>query len=320
MSAVRRTTTVTATALLGLALLAPTTASAVGETCRGEAATIVGTDEEYGYDTLMGTDGDDVIVSMLSWSVDAGAGDDLICLSPRDDGAVVEVDAGAGDDVVVSAGDTNNAWTDLGPGRDEFVGGGGEDRVEASLDDTIVADRGDDFVNYSIERGERLPSAVGTMTGVRDGGWIKVTAPGRRLKIDGGAGTIRLDGRVVTRFPVAPRMFFGVAQRVELIGTPGFNRLGSAACGLAIIRGRGGNDEIVALGSKATPQRECERSRRMVAYGGGGNDSIQGTKQDDELHGGTGKDVIRGYGGTDLADGGSGRDLCDAERMSGCER
>ena len=39
----RRTTPLTAAAMLGLALLAPTTsAGAAGETCRGEAATIVG--------------------------------------------------------------------------------------------------------------------------------------------------------------------------------------------------------------------------------------------------------------------------------------
>lgn len=40
----RRTTPLTTAALLGLALLTPATAAtAAGETCRGEAATIVGT-------------------------------------------------------------------------------------------------------------------------------------------------------------------------------------------------------------------------------------------------------------------------------------
>ena len=43
----RRTTPLTAAAMLGLALLAPTTsASAAGETCRGEAATLVGTADQ----------------------------------------------------------------------------------------------------------------------------------------------------------------------------------------------------------------------------------------------------------------------------------
>lgn len=312
----RRTTELGAAALLGLGLLVPTTgASAADEMCQGQVATIVGTPDGR----LVGTPGDDVIVSYGDYTVDAGDGDDLVCLRPIVGGLVVEVDAGPGDDSVVSEGELNNSFTDLGPGRDSFVGGGGEDRVDASFDDTVVADAGDDFVDYSIARGERLPSVVGTATMSRREGWIKVIAPGRKLAIDGRAGTVRIDGRVVTTFEVSPRMLFGVAQRVALSGTPGFDRLGSAACGTAVLKGLGGNDELVALGDKATPKREC-RDRRMVGDGGPGNDTIQGTKQDDVLRGGVGKDDLRGYAGTDTADGGPGRDRCDAERRTGCER
>lgn len=312
----RRTTTLAAAALLGLALVAPATgAGAAEETCQGRTATIVGTP---GGQTV-GTAGDDVIVSYGDWTVDAGDGDDLICLRPVVGGNVVEVDAGPGDDSVVSEGEVNNAFTDLGPGRDSFVGGGGEDHVEASLDDTIVADRGDDFVNYSIARGEPLPAVIGIATMARDQGWIKVTAPGRRLTIDGSAGRISLEGEAVTTFAASPRMLFGVAQRVVLVGTPGFDRLGTAACGTSILRGRGGDDEIVALGDRATPKREC-RNRRMLAYGGGGKDDLDGSKSDDVLRGGSGKDDISGFGGTDVADGGPGRDRCVAERKQRCER
>jgi Ca2+-binding RTX toxin-like protein len=312
----RRTTTLTATAVLGLVLFTPATgASAAEETCQGRTATIVGTP---GGD-VVGTAGDDVIVSYGGWRVDAGDGNDLICLRPVVSGNVAEVDAGAGDDSVVSEGNRNNAFTDLGPGRDSFVGGGGEDRIEASFDDTIVADAGDDFLNYSIARDEQLPTVIGTATMSRDEGWIKVTAPGRRLTIDGTSGNVNLAGVVVTTFAVSPRMLFGVAQRVTLVGTPGFDRLGTAACGTSVIRGRGAGDQIVALGDRATPKREC-RNRRMLALGGGGNDSIQGTKHDDELRGGAGNDRIRGYRGTDEVDGGPGRDRCDGERERRCER
>ena len=70
----RRTTTLAAL-LLGTALLTPTgLATAAGETCRGEAATIVGTGG-----TLQGTDGRDVIVTGASWRILAGAGDDVVC-------------------------------------------------------------------------------------------------------------------------------------------------------------------------------------------------------------------------------------------------
>ena len=312
----RRTTPLTAAALLGLALMAPTSgASAAEETCQGRTATIVGTP----HGRIVGTPGDDVIVTYGDYTVDAGDGDDLICVRPVVGGLVIEIDAGAGDDSVLSEGETNNAFTDLGPGRDSYVGGGGEDRIEASLDDTIVADAGDDFLNYSIARGEQLPSLVGTTSMSRDEGWIKVTAPGRRLTIDGSSGRISLEGQVVTTFAVSPRMLFGVAQRVVLVGTPGFDRLGTAACGTSVIRSRGAGDQIVALGDRATPRREC-RNRRMLAIGGGGNDSIHGTKQADVLRGGSGNDRIRGSRGTDAVDGGPGRDDCDRERERRCER
>ena len=316
MSAVRRTPTLGAVLALGVVLLAPTTgAGAAEETCQGRTATIVGTPRG----AVVGTPGDDVIVTYGDYSVDAGDGDDLICLRPVVGGLVVQVDAGAGDDSVVSEGEVNNAEADLGPGRDTYVGGGGMDTINASLDDTIVADAGDDFLNYSIERDEPLPAVVGTATMTRTEGWIKVVAPGRRLTIDGTSGQVSLAGEVVTTFAVSPRMLFGVAQRVTLVGTSGFDRLGTAACGTSVVRGLGAGDQIVALASGATPKREC-RNRRMLAFGGGGNDDIAGTGGPDVLRGGSGKDDLRGARGTDVADGGTGRDRCNAERERRCER
>lgn len=317
----RRTTSLSTAVLSGLVpalVLLGAPATGAGETCRGQAATIVGTPEGR----VVGTPGDDVIVSNAAWSVDAGDGDDLVCLSPAEGdqlGNVVEVTAGAGDDVVVSEGEHNNSDTDLGPGRDEFHGGGWEDRVEASLDDTIVADRGDDIVSYSIGRDEDLPAVTGSMTGERTGGWIKVTAPGRRLTIDGRAGVVRLSGRVVTTIATTPRMLWGVARTVEVIGTPGVDRLATAACGRSTLVGLGGDDELVPLGSSATPNRDCPR-REMTALGGRGDDELLGTRHDDVLRGGPGKDELRGHDGRDVADGGPGRDQCIAERERRCER
>lgn len=129
-----RTTALTTTGLLGLALLVPTAwggpASAAGETCRGEAATIVGTG-----DTVTGTEGRDVIVTGSATSVDALGGDDLICVaitgSPRSN--VLDVDAGAGADVVdtTAVGGGYYVATTLGAGADTFVGGRTGDTVWA---------------------------------------------------------------------------------------------------------------------------------------------------------------------------------------------
>ena len=124
----RRTTPLTVATLLGLALLAPTTsATAAGETCRGEAATIVGTGP-----TLTGTEGRDVIVSGMATTVLALGGDDLICVAPQVDSyTVLTIGAGVGDDVVdtTAAPSAYNVDTDLGPGADTLDGGPGGDFV-----------------------------------------------------------------------------------------------------------------------------------------------------------------------------------------------
>ncbi len=71
-----RNTSLTAVALLGAALLTPMgAATAADETCRGQAATIVGTPGGE----IVGTEGADVIVTNGATRVDARGGDDLVC-------------------------------------------------------------------------------------------------------------------------------------------------------------------------------------------------------------------------------------------------
>lgn len=124
----RRTTTLTAL-LLGATLLAPTgSATAAGETCRGEAATIVGTGP-----AVDGTEGRDVIVTGVATTVRAHAGDDLICVAGVVDGFSVEVESGAGNDVVdTTATAVDQVHADLGSGADTFYGGPTMDDVATS--------------------------------------------------------------------------------------------------------------------------------------------------------------------------------------------
>jgi len=126
----RRTTPLTTAALLGLALLTPATAAtAAGETCRGEAATIVGTGP-----TVTGTEGRDVIVTASAGVVDALGGDDLICVTgPGGNSNLLSVDAGAGDDVVDTTALPAGFYvsTVLGAGADTFAGGPSSDTVYA---------------------------------------------------------------------------------------------------------------------------------------------------------------------------------------------
>ena len=129
----RRTTTLTAL-LLGATLLAPTgAATAAGETCRGEAATLVGTER-----VLQGTEGRDVIVTGASEYVFAGAGNDVICVAASGTGGnILDVDAGPGDDLVDSTGMPASYYLDaiLGDGADTFVGGPESERVTAGATD-----------------------------------------------------------------------------------------------------------------------------------------------------------------------------------------
>ena len=110
---------------------APASAAPATPQCQGEPATIVGSPRR---DHLVGTPGDDVIVSNGSSEVDAGEGADLVCLTgraPSEDGYQwIGLDAGPGDDsVVASLGDQDLAFVALGPGADTFVGGRQSDYV-----------------------------------------------------------------------------------------------------------------------------------------------------------------------------------------------
>jgi Ca2+-binding RTX toxin-like protein len=104
-----------------LALPVPAVAA---EMCHGQAATLVGSPEVM---TLVGTDGDDVIVTNGSWVIYAGDGNDRVCVTGRS-GLVY---AGFGDDVVDSTA-SSSGRSSLGPGADTYLGGPGSDYVKAA--------------------------------------------------------------------------------------------------------------------------------------------------------------------------------------------
>jgi len=104
----------------------PAQAAPTTPTCHGKPATIVG---KPGQQKLYGTPGPDVIVTngADTWSgVFAGDGDDLICVTGR----TTYVDAGNGNDIVdgtkLSTAPRKRfvLGVDLGPGADQFIGGG----------------------------------------------------------------------------------------------------------------------------------------------------------------------------------------------------
>lgn len=154
----RRTTTLTAgvagTVLAGASLLVAPTAlatPAAAATCRGEAATIVGTTP-----ALAGTAGRDVIVTGSSTEVRAGAGDDLVCVTGTGANSnVVDLDAGPGDDVVDSTAMPRgyDLTAILGDGSDTFVGGTGGDSVVAGPAATFYSAPPDEAERDVIDTG-----------------------------------------------------------------------------------------------------------------------------------------------------------------------
>ena len=126
-----RTSVAAVTVLVAGALLAtPTTATAAGETCNGEAATAVGSLNS----SIAGTAGRDVVVTNGAALVSTGDGDDLVCITPGPGGQatggsptaplLVDVSTGPGDDAVLSEGVPvpGDIGVSLGAGSDTFSG------------------------------------------------------------------------------------------------------------------------------------------------------------------------------------------------------
>lgn len=154
---------VSALVLLAVGLSVPSTsaAQAAVETCRGEAATLVGTGKGG---SLNGTEGDDVIVTNGANSVDALGGDDVICITG---GGSIEgnfINAGRGDDVVDGSENTGYGQIRLGSGRDTFLGGPDRDVLvlpEDGVRDVVDTLGGNDQI-YTGARGTTLDDDIDT--------------------------------------------------------------------------------------------------------------------------------------------------------------
>lgn len=217
-----RATTLTTAALLGLTLLAPGTSSAaVGETCQGLPATIVGDPAQR---DLRGTEGPDVIATQGSTFVWALGGDDLVCVTGTNWSA--RIDAGDGHDTVDATGAGSGSTTVLGTGADRFTGSRFGESVTAgtgttqSLDtetdvietrgdyDDVVVSGQDGVANsdqVSLGRGTLTWHGIPTPTSLLDGGRysrlsLELDAHGR-VVLDNVAGTLTQEGLPTMAIP-----------------------------------------------------------------------------------------------------------------------
>ena len=127
-----------------------------GEMCQGQAATFVGSPDVR---SLVGTDGDDVIVTNGTWVIYALDGNDRVCVT----GGAGLVYAGFGDDVV-DATAASSGRSFLGPGADTYVGGPGSDFVKAAGNPgsgASVGDREVDVINTGVGKATIYSGAPG---------------------------------------------------------------------------------------------------------------------------------------------------------------
>jgi Ca2+-binding RTX toxin-like protein len=277
----------------------------VGETCQGRQATIVGTGPN-----VTGTAGDDVIVTGSALNIDAGAGNDLVCVVTQQSPEYVSVDAGAGDDVVdASTADSTSPYfpivTDLGTGMDRYIGSTPEyqNHVDANgFDDHVVG-----ASHLRVEVTEPVRGSTGTYTW-RDRPFrssLGVLSTVVDVEIDLIKQLVFLDGTKAAEIGAVEDVT-AVAPRTTLRGDDQRNDLRARGCVVHIF-GEGGRDRLFGSHGRSADGNECQG--KAIVYGGGGDDLISGTEGRDRLFGNGGSDELRGRQHADVMVGGGGADV-----------
>ncbi len=299
---------VLATAFGGLPVVLATTggaASAAPSTCRGLPATIVGGDRRG---RLVGTEGDDVIVTDGASSVRALGGDDVICTTGF--GGTLYLEAGPGDDIVDRRGDlvvtasspiNEGVKVSLGPGVDLFEGLDTPEEVDAGGGDTVHGNgAGRDRSSYGDDvslgaPGEGPATATVRLSGNRvynEVTFLAEPAPGLDLEVaDGGTLDFQRALTAESSWHVDLRHHALRRDGVDLGRVDGFDsvwvgvRPGSSA---VRVTGSGIDDDLLLLGGGPVVARMgggddqvrfeddgCTTDRTLRARGGRGDDTLQ---------------------------------------------
>ncbi len=326
-----RNVSLTATALLSAALLAPVgTATAAAETCQGQAATIVGTPGGQ----ITGTEGADVIVTNGAMRVDALGGDDRVCATGEDPtfGRSVFAILGAGADTFIDPrGGQHVIYAGTNDGPDNVVA---PDSTDTGAD--VIRSSGYSLVRsgmagqpnadiIDLASGEVSWSGIQTAPGavsVGTGGILGVRSANGDVTMDA-SGTVigadtaltwtgRFDRLVFTTSAERGRFTFrgtGGTERVKVDAPMTFDRdiaLGggkdsyesnSLGGKSTRIKGDGGRNQLLLeLGSQSRVRADLSRSR-VTATKAGVTDAIRVRGFDDLIVTAKRADVI----GTDRA-------------------
>lgn len=253
--------------------------------CDGSPATLIGTE---GDDVLVGTDEYDVILGLGGNDIIRGGdGFNIICAGDGDDvvygGATAHIYGGPGNDKLVGGALADRLYGE--EGDDDIRGGGGEDRILGQSGDDILRGGKDNDLILAGAGKNRTYGGKGNDMIFGGGGRDFISGGPDSDDMYGGAGndTIR-----------------GGTDLDALYGGDGNDILNGGA-GNDYLRGDEGDDELV---------------------GRSGPDDLLGGSGADQLRGGPGADLLIGGLGADVVIGGSEVDRCDQdgpETATSCE-
>jgi hypothetical protein len=296
-----------------------TPAQAVGESCEGVPATIVGTPGGR----VDGTNGNDVIVSDGARIVYAYGGDDLICTTntgPTTASSSVTVDGGTGANAVDRRGDASlEARADVFHAN-VFYGSDGPDDVFLTSTNQVATGGGDDVVVWGSDR---LPAAdytgsvdLGPGNDTFDQSGEAPIEPLRAaprtspdLTVDGGSGDDAASVDQTADGPADLDLGTGLWQAngatthltgfehfgiydglVDVRGSKGPDDVSvDNPTDLGTFQGRGGDDQLT-IGNGCTHSRTS--SKRTIA-GGAGEDRIVAEAQLDRVDVDLGRGLLR---------------------------
>jgi Ca2+-binding RTX toxin-like protein len=274
-----------------------------------------------GDDTFTASDG---LASLISLTVDGGAGNDIIT-------------GGDGNDVLIG-GDGNDILIG-GRGSDVLIGGAGDDAFvwnPGDGSDLVEGQSGHDILQFNGSNADET---------------IDLSANGSRLRLFRNVGAVTMDVNGVEQVNITD---LGGADtltvndlsgtdvsgvNLDLAGTPG-SGIGDGQADTVIVNGTAGNDTIAVVGNAGQSDvlglaakvhitsAEAANDRLiinagagddvvtasglsataigLVENGGDGNDVLIGGAGNDTLNGGAGDDILIGGLGQDVLDGGTG--------------
>ncbi len=189
-------------------------AAAGGARCDGHRPTLVTSAAD-----VTGTPGDDVIVVLGARAeVEAGAGDDTVCVRGR--GGWRSVTGGPGDDRVLVETRTR-VYADLRVGTDTYRGGPGTDLVlsgwpGARNADRVLLGRGAD----ALVLAEGADHRRAILRGGRGTDLLRVTRRSGSLRLDAGTASASLDGEAHARWDAFESYAVSSGGRQAFVGSP----------------------------------------------------------------------------------------------------